>query len=347
MNNTLVVLDQVQKQLATITTVAEAKDARDRVEALHRYAKHSRQKLQTRNKVALLQFRLERRAGELLHAIPKVQGQRDGANGLVEHIKRSGLTTFTAYRWMTLAEMPEAELLRAGAQCDAEGDELTSTLVYGWLVKHATGQTPAKTLPPARDLLGSSELLVTLRVLEPGMLDGLSPEMQNVVVTELRGVYDDYCEDERRGKIATEDGWNPPIVINVTRLRTLTREMLSVGGTLTPGAVRTRLRGFLDEVVSHWEQRLKDPGWAIKKPTSGGYGTGRTRADAEYDRRFTSRFPPYEQAAHRLIDAVEVLVRPYGLLNEPPQLDRDAVLTVAGTVRAALDVMERHVSTSS
>ena len=237
MNNTLVVLDQVQKQLSSITTVTEAKDARDRVEALHRYAKHSRQKLQTRNKVALLQFRIERRGGELLDAIPKVQGQRDGADGLVEHVRRSGLTTFTAYRWMALAKIPEAELLGAGAQCDADGEELTSTLVYDWLVKHSTGQTPATTLSPARDLLGSSDLLVKLRVLEPGTLDGLSPEMQNVVVTELRGVYDDYCEDERRGKLATEDGWNPPIVINVTGLRFLTREMLSAEGTLTPGAV--------------------------------------------------------------------------------------------------------------
>src|SRR5207302_8462402 len=96
------------------------------------------------------------------------------------------------------------------------------------------GQLPVERPLPliAGDLLGSTELLVKLRVLEPGSLAHLSPEMQSVVASELRSVYDDYCEDERRGKIATEGGWNPPIVINVTRLRHLARGLLSAGGSL-------------------------------------------------------------------------------------------------------------------
>ncbi len=209
MSKALTVVDH--KRLAAITTVADAKKVRDEIAALQHYAKVSRQSLKDQNAVACAKFRVERRAGELLLQVPKVQGNRHGETGLVSTIERSGLSPETAYRWMALARIPEAELLAWAALCDADAEELTGRLVYEvlvrqWAARHGAPVSKQEHTPLAPDVLNLPQVqrdLEELELLAPGALVGLSDREQHAIITEVRAAYQFYCEDPARGKVPT------------------------------------------------------------------------------------------------------------------------------------------------
>lgn len=129
--NELQVLNNVTRQLAAITSIPEAKDLRDKAEALRQYFKASRQGLKAQNQAAYVKILCERKAGELLSAVPRLAGGRDrkGKQGMVSMLDTIGIPWTTASRWQYLAQYPEADLLRLVAICNEDEDELTSVLV--------------------------------------------------------------------------------------------------------------------------------------------------------------------------------------------------------------------------
>jgi hypothetical protein len=207
----LAVLDGIHRKLAAITTVVEAKKFHDEVAAIQHYLKCQRAELAVQNKAALFKFLAERRMGELLLTVPKVQGKRGETDGLLLTIKRSGFTEWTAYRWMALAKVPESELRSAAASCDTECEELTSRLVYEVVVRRwelrrgAPESTQEGTAPGADDLslAQAKRDLEEWEILEPGALVGLSNLEARTIVIELRNAYELYCEDPARGKVPT------------------------------------------------------------------------------------------------------------------------------------------------
>ena len=62
----LVVLTAIERRLATIETVDEAKAIRDQAEAIRVYAKGARKGLDIQNRACGIKLLSERRAGELL-----------------------------------------------------------------------------------------------------------------------------------------------------------------------------------------------------------------------------------------------------------------------------------------
>ena len=64
--NSLMVLNDIQRRLATITTVDEAKKIRDQAEAIRVYAKKVKAGLAVQNRAAAIKILAEGRAGELL-----------------------------------------------------------------------------------------------------------------------------------------------------------------------------------------------------------------------------------------------------------------------------------------
>jgi hypothetical protein len=129
MSNTLTVLDQVYKKLASITTVVEAKAIRDQAEALRVYAKRACRGLELQNRCAYIKLLAERRGGELLARLEREPGKRDGETSFQRELRSAGLAGPTAYRWQVLAVVPEGLLRKLWERADAQGGELTSVAV--------------------------------------------------------------------------------------------------------------------------------------------------------------------------------------------------------------------------
>ncbi len=343
MSNALQVLDHVHRMLATVRTVAEAKELRDQATAIQHYAKVSRRSLATQNAAARTKFLCERRAGELLLQVPKVQGKHDDSKGLLATITKSGLSTQTAYRWMNLARMPEAELLRAAALCDSQGEELTSALVYEllvrqWKERHCTPTATLRLAVPQTDALSfefAKRDLLEWEILCPEDLTGLSWEAQLAVVTQTRAFYEDCCEDVRRAKVATEGGWNPPITMDPQGLGTLARKVICAlrAGAIEPAVVRDRLRchGLFDGETT---ARSRRPNSGRGLPPGGRY-------------RVLSPFEQYGRLAERFISETLALTQPHGLVAEYVKFgehQRGAVMRLGNRVRAALNVLEAEIT---
>jgi len=247
MNNALVVANEVRQQLATVTTVEEAKELRDRAEAIRRYAKDSHAGLKQQNAAAQVRFLCERKAGELLLQVQHVQGQRDHTEpGLLATLTTSGIALRTAYRWMGLAQVPEPDLVRFSAQCDVEGEELTATLVYDVLVRR--GSLPAEDIRT----LSVDEMrqqLLTWHILDVEDLADLPPEVEWVLVREVRNFYETYCFDDVRGK---QPDAQLPLWCNPGFLRMQAKEVIAdvrARRIDTPAALRRHLRGWIDDAT--------------------------------------------------------------------------------------------------
>lgn len=137
MSRELQVLTDVSRKLATIKTVSEAKDLRDKAEAVRVYAKSARLGLKTQNDAAYVKLLCERRAGEILVGMdlkrgkPKKEMSRDGT------LSRLGITRNQSARWQALAQWPEKELVRVRAICEDEDEELTISLIVAYLREYA------------------------------------------------------------------------------------------------------------------------------------------------------------------------------------------------------------------
>jgi DNA methylase len=130
MTDSLIVLSQVERRLAAITTVDEAKSLRDHAEAIRLYAKKIKAGLHVQNRAAAIKLLAEQRAGELLAAAGE---RRGGVSNFPQGSLKSlppGITWTQSHRWRTIATVPASEILaREAAHTDA-GKELTSREIY-------------------------------------------------------------------------------------------------------------------------------------------------------------------------------------------------------------------------
>jgi hypothetical protein len=131
MNNALTALDNVQKQLARVATVDEAKGIRDRAEALRVYVKQTQRGLEAQNHCAYVKILAERRAGELLAHLKREPGKRNGEETSFQRALRLAIVAGpTAHRWQIMAQVPERVIQKLRDRADAQGMELTSAAVY-------------------------------------------------------------------------------------------------------------------------------------------------------------------------------------------------------------------------
>lgn len=142
----LIVLDRVERALAAVQNIDEAKGIRDRAEALRRYAKSAKMGLAIQNRAAMVKILSERLAGEFLAKIEREQGKREGASQLRTTLVQSEIPRMTAHRWQTLATVPEAEIRKREAECNVKGEELTSAAVYTSVSRFAREQETSRNL---------------------------------------------------------------------------------------------------------------------------------------------------------------------------------------------------------
>ena len=68
----LIHYDEMRANLVLASKVDEVKDIRDKAEALRQYARQAGESLESKNAIAEIKLRAERRAGELLGAMERV-----------------------------------------------------------------------------------------------------------------------------------------------------------------------------------------------------------------------------------------------------------------------------------
>ena len=73
-SNPLVLFDRARQALAQARSIDEVKLVRDQAEALRLYVRQQGEGLEMQNDIAEIKLRAERRAGELLYAMPKNKG---------------------------------------------------------------------------------------------------------------------------------------------------------------------------------------------------------------------------------------------------------------------------------
>lgn len=112
----LVTLTEIHKQLASMTNIVDVKEARDRAEAIRTYCQRARKGLAAQNEAAYVKILAERRAGELLAKVGRVQGNRDGKDGLRSTLERSGISVGTAHNWQILAQLPSDRRQQLGEE---------------------------------------------------------------------------------------------------------------------------------------------------------------------------------------------------------------------------------------
>jgi hypothetical protein len=166
MSTELTTLSAISKALAEISTVPEAKDLRDKAAAIARYAKESRQSLQVQNQACFVKLMCERKAGLLLSEVPRAppnkRGQgRNGKNKSTAGVagdfsamlRDAKIPESTARLWQAYAQVPEERLLALLNDCNADEDELTSSLavnVARWHLGKAKAQKKAQATTTAK-----------------------------------------------------------------------------------------------------------------------------------------------------------------------------------------------------
>ncbi len=165
MTSALAVLGGVERRLALVTTVAEAKAIRDEAETLRVYAQRARKGLRVQNRVALTKLLAERRAGELLASLERAPGKRTDRQPAAtvaagspyrRALDENQLAERTAERWQLLAVyFGEATLRRYCLDCTEAGAELTSRACYEQARQARDEETLAQACPGAAQLQGA------------------------------------------------------------------------------------------------------------------------------------------------------------------------------------------------
>jgi N6-adenosine-specific RNA methylase IME4 len=135
----LLKLDQAYNALMEARTIDELKDLHDKAEALRLYVKQQNQSLEMQNACAELKIRAERRAGELLKEMERDPISKGGKRSVFQPetpkseyskaIDDAKLSRSTAYRWQTIAELPEDDFEREIAETKNNSNELTSSRI--------------------------------------------------------------------------------------------------------------------------------------------------------------------------------------------------------------------------
>lgn len=155
----LLKLDKAYSALMEAKTIDELKDIRDKAEALRLYVKQQKQSLEMQNACAELKIRAERRAGELLKEMERANKNDNLKRGPMSQAETSGseyshaideanISRSTAYRWQTIAELPEENFEQEIAETKNNSNELTSSRMLQKARRFVAKDKPA---PPPID----------------------------------------------------------------------------------------------------------------------------------------------------------------------------------------------------
>lgn len=126
--------DAMRGALVAAHRIDDVKDIRDKAEALRQYAKQAGESLENQNMIAEIKLRAERRAGELLGEMERVQPEDTLLRGntmkpreeLPPTLSDLGISKSQSSRWQSIAEIPEPVFEQHITETKASGNELTT-----------------------------------------------------------------------------------------------------------------------------------------------------------------------------------------------------------------------------
>lgn len=153
-------IEEARRLLAQATTVDEVKEIRDMAEAVRVYARERQLGLDVQNHAAEIRLRAERRAGELLAAMPKNDGHRfSGGNTVLPPaatLADLGVDKMQSSRWQAVARVPAPAFDAYVAARKQHGQEITTADVLRLAPKRAdcAGGADGADLPAVVTLTG-------------------------------------------------------------------------------------------------------------------------------------------------------------------------------------------------
>lgn len=139
---TLVKLDKARLLLSTCRNIDEAKEIRDKAEALRNYARQRDYSLESQNYCAEIKLRAERRIGEFSMELPKNERARTDITALhddtqfkTDILKDAGLNRVQAHRFETIASLPE-KMFEEHIQKSKEARKEITTAAVMRIAKH-------------------------------------------------------------------------------------------------------------------------------------------------------------------------------------------------------------------
>lgn len=118
----LAALRNAHTMLERASSLDEVKELRDQAEALRTYCEAAGMGLVMQNECAELKLRAERKAGEMLAALPKKANQHVAGDTL----SQAGIARHQSSRWQRIASLPEGEFDAYIAETVTANRELTS-----------------------------------------------------------------------------------------------------------------------------------------------------------------------------------------------------------------------------
>jgi len=161
---TLAKISQARRALAEASTLQDVLQIRDQAEALRVYVKAVGDGLDAQNAAAEFKLRAERKAGEMLAAMEKHNG--DPWLHHATRLEDLGIEKTQSCRWQREAKVPESDFEAYIASCRDEGREVTQSgllkIANGSHVSLNSGEnewyTPPEILDAARSTMGSIDL---------------------------------------------------------------------------------------------------------------------------------------------------------------------------------------------
>lgn len=131
MTTELVKLERARALLAECKCVADAKQIRDKAEAVRMYCKQQSESLAAQNYAAEIKLRAERKCGQLL---AKMDGHGSNQHKRKSHADTSlsdlGISKMQSHRWQTEAEVPDDVFDKFVSVTHESDRELTSSALY-------------------------------------------------------------------------------------------------------------------------------------------------------------------------------------------------------------------------
>ena len=323
MSASLVRYDQARVALYEARTVDDAKDIKDKAEALLIYARQTKD-AEMEAWVAEIKLRAMRRIGELSAELENTQGKRtdtllptSGKKSKAEALKDAGISKSSADRCEKIAEMPEDEFDGFIAQRKAKGQAVTASEVYRKVTKEKQRERRREERAELASILPTVSSRIDLRN-EPcaHALSG-DPESVDWIITdppypkEFLHLYDMLAEIADHilkpgGSLLCMTGQSHVLDVGAALAKRLTYHWTLA--YLTPGGQATQI--FPRKVNTFWKPVL----WFVKGEYAGEWVGDVSRSKPNDNDK---RFHEWGQSESGFRDLMSRFVKPGDVVLDP------------------------------
>jgi len=144
MESSLTLLSRAKHELSKVVTLDDAKDIRDKAEAIRHYLKQSQDSLDAQNYAAEVRIRAERRIGEMLASVEMRGRPEKGCSVQPFSLSSLGIEKTASSRWQSIASIPDEQFDAKVRETVKAKKELTSSAFLSLAKKLKNGEPEPK-----------------------------------------------------------------------------------------------------------------------------------------------------------------------------------------------------------